>query len=76
MDWLLPGVPPTGKKVEASMVVAFSFKDGKLASERIYCDQASMLVQIGILDPEDLPIAGLAGVKKLRQLTKIDQKTD
>jgi carboxymethylenebutenolidase len=76
MDWLLPGVPPTGNRVEIPMVVAFSFKDGKLASERIYCDQASMLVQIGILDPGGLPIAGLEGVRKLRQLTGIGQETD
>ena len=76
MDWLLPGVPPTGKRVEVPMVVAFSFRDGNLASERIYCDQASMLVQIGVLDPGDLPIAGLEGVRKLRQLTGIGQETD
>jgi carboxymethylenebutenolidase len=52
MDWLLPGVAPTNKPVEVVMVVIVQFKDGKLASER---DQASVLVQLGLLDPGKIP---------------------
>src|SRR5688572_6999252 len=43
MDWLLPGVPPTGKRVEVPMVVVVQFAEGKIASEHIYWDQASVL---------------------------------
>ena len=65
MDWILPGVPPTGKRVEVPMVVLVEFRDGKLASERIYWDQASVLVQLGLLDPATLPIAGVEAARKV-----------
>src|SRR5947208_1648575 len=44
MDWLLPGVPPTNKPVEVAIVTVIQFQDGKMASERVYYDQASILV--------------------------------
>lgn len=44
---MLPGVPPTNKKIEIPFVVIVEFKDDKIAGERIYWDQASVLVQIG-----------------------------
>ena len=65
MDWLLPGVAPTNKKVELVMVVIVQFKDGKIASERIHWDQASALVQLGLLDPTQLPVAGVAAARKV-----------
>ena len=65
MDWLLPGVAPTNKPVEVVMVVIVQFKDGKLASERIHWDQASVLVQLGLLDPGKLPVAGVETVRKV-----------
>src|SRR3954464_11378353 len=65
MDWMLPGVPPTGKRVEIPLVAIVRFKDGKLAHEHIYWDQASVLVQIGILNPDGLPVAGIATAKKV-----------
>ena len=49
MDWLLPGIPPTGRRVEIPVVVVVQFRDGKIASERIYWDQASVLVQVGLI---------------------------
>ena len=58
IDWMLPGVPPTGKPVEAAFVVLVEFRDGKVAHERIYWDQASILVQLGLLDADALPVAG------------------
>ena len=57
MDWMLPGVPPTGKRVEVPLVVIVRFREGKLAHEHIYWDQASVLVQIGLLD-RSLPVRG------------------
>src|SRR5215831_5873481 len=41
MDWMLPGIPPTGKRVEVPLVAIVRFRDGKLAHEHIYWDQAS-----------------------------------
>ena len=65
MDWMLPGIPPTGKRVEIPLVAIVRFKDGKLAHEHIYWDQASVLVQIGLLDPAKLPVAGIESARKV-----------
>jgi carboxymethylenebutenolidase len=65
MDWMLPGVAPTGKRVEIPLVAIVRFKGGKLAHEHIYWDQASVLVQIGLLDPAQLPVAGVETAKKV-----------
>jgi carboxymethylenebutenolidase len=65
MDWMLPGIAPTGKRVEVPVVVIVGFRDGKIAYERIYWDQASVLVQIGLLDPNTLPIVGTESARKV-----------
>jgi carboxymethylenebutenolidase len=65
MDWMLPGVAPTGKRVEVPLVAIVRFRDGKLAHEHIYWDQASVLVQIGLLDTDKLPIAGVETARKV-----------
>jgi len=49
MDWFLPGVPPTNRKVAIDLVVVVQFRDDKLACERIYWDQATVLRQVGLL---------------------------
>jgi carboxymethylenebutenolidase len=65
MDWMLPGIPPTGKRVEIPLVAIVRFRNGKLAHEHIYWDQASVLVQIGLLDPDKLPVVGVESAKKV-----------
>jgi carboxymethylenebutenolidase len=65
MDWLLPGVPATGKRVEVPMVVVVQFPEGKIASEHIYWDQASVLVQVGLIDQEELPVSGGESARKI-----------
>lgn len=65
IDWLLPGVQPTGKYVEIPMLGVIQFRGPKLCHEHIYWDQASVLVQIGLLDPVGLPISGVETAKKL-----------
>jgi carboxymethylenebutenolidase len=65
VDWLLPGVPPTGKTVEVAAVVIVGFKDGKISHENIYWDQASVLVQVGLLDPAGLPVCGAESARKV-----------
>src|SRR5207248_1357354 len=64
MDWMLPGVAPTGRRVEIPLVVIVRFRDGKLAHEHIYWDQASVLVQLGLVDPRKLPVVGVESAKK------------
>jgi carboxymethylenebutenolidase len=49
MDWFLPGVPPTHRPVEVDIVAVVRFRDGKIAGERIYWDQATVLRQVGLL---------------------------
>lgn len=64
MDWMLPGLEPTGKPVEIPLVAIVRFRDGKLAHEHIYWDQASVLVQLGLLDASRLPVAGVETARK------------
>ena len=65
IDWMLPGVAPTGKYVEVPLVAIVNFRGDKLYHEHIYWDQASVLVQIGVLDPAGLPVAGIETARKL-----------
>jgi carboxymethylenebutenolidase len=51
MDWLLPGVPPSNRRVELDIVIVAKFQDGLIAGERIYWDQAAVLRQVGLLEP-------------------------
>jgi carboxymethylenebutenolidase len=64
MDWMLPGIAPTGKRVEVPLVAIVRFRDGKLAHEHIYWDQASVLVQLGLLNSKTLPVAGIETARK------------
>ena len=65
MPWILPGVPPTGKKVEVALVAVVEFEGDKVAGERIYWDQASVLAQVGLLDATTLPITGAEASRKI-----------
>lgn len=66
MPWILPGVPATNKRVEIVVVSIVAFRGGKLYHEHVYWDQASVLVQIGLLDPKAVPeTARKTGVERL-----------
>lgn len=65
MDWMLPGVAPTGKHVKIPLVVIVHFRDGKLAHEHIYWDQAAVLAQLGLIDSTNLPVAGVETAEKV-----------
>jgi carboxymethylenebutenolidase len=69
MPALLPGIVPTGRKVSLPHVVVMGIVDGKVAYEHIYWDQASLLVQVGLLDPAKLPVVGAEQADKLRDPT-------
>ncbi|RZK72091.1 MAG: dienelactone hydrolase family protein [Rhodococcus sp. (in: high G+C Gram-positive bacteria)] len=69
IDWMLPGVEPTGRYVEIPLVAVVTLRGDKLYNEHIYWDQAGVLVQIGLLDPDGLPVAGVAQGRKLLDKT-------
>lgn len=64
MPWMLPGVSPTGKPVKVALVAIVGFEGDQLAHEQIYWDQASVLVQLGLLDPAGLPVCGAESAEK------------
>jgi carboxymethylenebutenolidase len=65
IDWMLPGIAPTGKRVEIPLVAVIQFRGDKLFNEHIYWVQSPVLVQIGISRPKGLPIAGIATGQEL-----------
>ncbi|OCK81589.1 dienelactone hydrolase-like protein [Lepidopterella palustris CBS 459.81] len=79
MPWMLPGIPPTNQKVEVVVVSIVGMRGGKVWHERVYWDQASVLFQVGLLDPEDvgkewedkgvqlLPVAGAEAARKIME---------
>src|ERR671924_2327583 len=73
IKFMLPGIPPTGKYVELPHVVVMKFKGNKIEHEHIYWDQASLLFQIGFLDPKKLPV--ITSIEQARMLTTL-QKAD
>lgn len=64
MDWMLPGVAPTGRPVRVPLVAIVKLEGDKLKHEHIYWDQASVLVQIGLLDQARLPVCGAEAAAK------------
>ncbi|MDQ0015390.1 carboxymethylenebutenolidase [Variovorax boronicumulans] len=65
IPWMLPGIAPTGKKVQVPLLAVIKFRGDKLYHEHIYWDQASVLVQVGLLDAKLLPVAGVETSHKL-----------
>ena len=70
MDWLVPGVPVTGKHVEFGVVNMITFEDGKIATEHIYWDHASVLAQLGVIDPSKIPVKGVESARTLLEWTR------
>jgi carboxymethylenebutenolidase len=65
VDWMLPRIAPTGRFVEIPMVAIVQFQGDKLVHEHIYWDQASVLVQVGLLEPANLPVTGADQARKV-----------
>jgi carboxymethylenebutenolidase len=57
MDWFAPGIAATGRRLVLPHVAVIAFEDGKISSEHIYWDQASVLLQLGVLE-DGLPALG------------------
>ncbi|CZG61527.1 TPA: hypothetical protein JBE46_05185 [Legionella pneumophila subsp. pneumophila] len=68
MDWILNGIEPTGKRVEIPLIAIVRFHNRKIISEHIYWDQASVLVQLGLLNSDKLPVHGVEATNKIREL--------
>jgi carboxymethylenebutenolidase len=67
----LPGVAPTGRTVVLPHVVVMGFDEaGRVAYEHIYWDQATLLVQVGMLDPALLPVSGAEQARRLLDPTQ------
>jgi carboxymethylenebutenolidase len=66
IDWLAPGIAPTGKYCEVPTVASVEFQGDKLICERIYWDQASVLKQLGVIEAKGLPIAGIESAQKVQ----------
>jgi len=65
MPWMLPGIPPTNRRVEIPLVAIVKFRGDKLVHEHIYWDQASVLKQIGLLENPELPVCGVETARKV-----------
>ncbi|KAI0438601.1 hypothetical protein F4803DRAFT_554851 [Xylaria telfairii] len=66
MPWILPSIPPTDRRVEMVVISIVTLRGGKLYHEHVYWDQASVLVQVGLLDPKVVPEKARAkGVRRL-----------
>ncbi|KIW11435.1 hypothetical protein PV08_10735 [Exophiala spinifera] len=54
VPWMIPGIPPTGKRVEVPFTAVVCIRGDRLYHEHISWDQASVLIQLGLM-PEYLP---------------------
>jgi carboxymethylenebutenolidase len=68
VPFMLPGIAPTGRRVRIPTVVVMGFEEDKVAYEHIYWDQASVLVQLGLLDASGLPVCGSEQADRLLEL--------
>ncbi len=70
LDIMLPGIEPTGRRIAVAVVVVVGFEDGKVHHEHIYWDQATVLLQAGLLDPRGLPVVGSEQAEALLDQTR------
>lgn len=57
----LPGIPPTGRKLEIPFTAVVNIRGDRLYHEHIAWDQATVLTQLGLLPPSlpfSIPIYG------------------
>jgi carboxymethylenebutenolidase len=78
VDWLVPGVPATGRQIEVPMTGVVNIRGDRLYHEHIAWDQATVLVQLGVMGVSvpygdgkgkelRLPVAGRECVEKMRE---------
>jgi carboxymethylenebutenolidase len=69
VPWILPGVPPTGRRVEVAVCTVVKMRNDKIAHEHVYWDQASVLAQLGLIDAAALPVVGPESARQLENPT-------
>jgi carboxymethylenebutenolidase len=65
MDWVLPGIPATGKRIEFAMVVVVYTEGDRISAENIYWDNATILYQAGFLPNPKLPVLGAESAQNM-----------
>jgi carboxymethylenebutenolidase len=65
MDWVLPGVPPTGKRIEFAMVVVVYTEGDRISAENLYWDSATIMHQAGLLTDSKLPVLGAESARNM-----------
>ncbi len=65
MDWILPGIAPTHRKVKIAMVAIIGFRDDNVEYEHLYWDHASVLYQVGLIEGDKLPVLGKESAEKI-----------
>jgi carboxymethylenebutenolidase len=65
MDWLIPGVLPTGKRVEVGVAAIIKFEKGKIATEHAHWDHSSVLAQLGVIDRAKGVVKGVESPRTL-----------
>src|SRR5262249_5810662 len=68
MPWILPGIAPTGRRVEIPQLAVVAVHDGKIARAPVWWDRASVLAQVGVLAPASVPASGVDPARRLRDL--------
>lgn len=71
MPWILPGIAPTGRAVEFAFIGVIGFRGDKIVSERLYWDQATLLVQLGVLDPATPTVRGVEAARLLLDRSRL-----
>lgn len=71
IPWMLPNMSPTGKYIEIPLVVIVGFDNGRITHEHIYWDQASVLVQLGLIDKQFLPVFGIETAHKMEEIRQL-----
>ncbi|KAK0207866.1 hypothetical protein DFS33DRAFT_1467845 [Desarmillaria ectypa] len=72
IDWLLPAVPPTRKKLEIPMLGVVNVRGDRLYHEHIWWDQGTALLQAGLI-PTHVPFP-LEGGKQILRLPVAGQE--
>jgi carboxymethylenebutenolidase len=73
MDWVLPNIPATNKRIEFAMVAIVHVEGDKIASENLYWDTATILRQAGLLPDPKLPVLGAESARNMIEPAQLNQ---
>ena len=69
MNWMLPGLEPTGRRVEFVLVGIVGLQNDRVAYEHLYWDQGTVLSQLGV-PSHPAAKSGIESASALLRLTK------